>query len=569
MQLHRSQISLHPRPTSLRISAPDDSSRESKLWKHLGVIMKIRTTALVSALCATALPMLAPIVANGSSHREAPNITRLPTVDSTDFYMFNSYESDRSEYVTLIANYLPLQDPYGGPNYFALDPAAVYELHVDSDGDAVEDLTFQFRFKNRLAENNTGKKLQIGTESVAVPLKNIGPISAQDISNLNFTESYTLTLVRGDRRSGQASPVTRSGDGATELGKPYDFVGTKTFGSIAGYEQYANSFIHEIAVPGCAKTGRVFVGQRDESFVVNLGKVFDLVNFVPVDADVPPDQGGLPGGIGIKNDKANDIISDANITTFALELPAACLTGNGNGVIGGWTSASLRQARILNPTASFAKPDVNGGALTQVSRLSTPLVNELVIGLPDKDRFSASEPKDDAQFGKYVTNPTLPALLDALFNGPVNDILKANPPIANLAPSNLPRMDLVTAFLTGFPGVNQQKTVTPSEMLRLNTGIAAKPAAMQSTFGVAGNDLAGFPNGRRPGDDVVDIALRVVMGRLCHPVPVNGTPTDLKLCTPEQAPLGKVAFTDGAPISAADFDASFPYLRTPIPGATN
>ena len=116
----------------------------------------------------------------------------------------------------------------------------------------------------------------------------------------------------------------------------------------------------------------------------------------------------------------------------------------------------------------------------------------------------------------------------------MNDILKANPPIANLAPSNLPRKDLVTAFLTGFPGVNQLKTVTPSEMLRLNTGIAAKPAAQQSTFGVAGNDLAGFPNGRRPGDDVVDIALRVVMGRLCHPVPVNGTLTDLELCTPDR-----------------------------------
>ncbi|HET9448989.1 MAG TPA: DUF4331 domain-containing protein [Steroidobacteraceae bacterium] len=531
--------------------------------------MKIRTTALVSALCAASLPLLAPIVASGSSHREAPNITRFPTVDSTDFYMFNSYEANRAEYVTLIANYLPLQNPYGGPNYFALDQAAVYEIHVDSDGDAVEDLTFQFRFKNRLAENNTGKKLMIGDQNVAVPLKNIGPISAQDVSALNFNESYTLTLVRGDRRTGQASPVTRTGDGATEFGKPYDFVGTKTFGSIAGYEHYAKTFIHEIAVPGCQKPGKVFVGQRDESFVVNLGQVFDLVNFVPVDSEVPPDQGGLPGGIGIKNDKKNDIISDANITTFALELPAACLTGTGNGVIGGWTSASMRQGRVLNPTATFAKPDVNGGAWTQVSRLSAPLVNELVIGLPDKDRFSASEPKDDGQFATYVTNPTLPALLDALFNKDVNNILQANPPIANLAPSNLPRQDLVTAFLTGFAGVNQQKTVTASEMLRLNTGIAAKPAAQQSTFGVAGNDLAGFPNGRRPGDDVVDIALRVVMGRLCHPVPVNGTPTDLDLCDPAQAPLGKVAFTDGAPISAADFDETFPYLRTPIPGATN
>jgi uncharacterized protein DUF4331 len=537
-------------------------------------IMKIRTTALVSALCAASLPLLTPIVASGSSHREAPNITRLPAVDSTDFYMFNSYEANRGDYVTLIANYLPLQDPYGGPNYFALDPAAVYEIHVDSDGDAIEDLTFQFRFKNRLGENNTGAKLMIGDQNVAVPLKNIGPVSAQDVSKLNFSESYTLTVVRGDRRTGQASPVTRTSDGATELGKPYDFVGTKTFGSIAGYEQYAKTFIHEIAVPGCAKPGRVFAGQREESFVVNLGKVFDLVNFVPVDADVPPDQGGLPGGIGIKQSKANDIISDDNITTLALELPAACLTGNGNGVIGGWTSASMRQARVLNPNATFAKPDVNGGAWTQVSRLSAPLVNELVIGLPDKDRYSASEPKDDGQFAKYVTNPTLPALLDALFNKAVNDILKPTTPIANIAPSNLPRKDLIAAFLTGFDILNQQKTVTPSEMMRLNTKVPAKPAAMQSTFGVAGNDLAGFPNGRRPGDDVVDLALRVVMGRLCYPVPVNGVDTDLKdgnvkLCEPIQAPLGKVAFTDGAPISAADFDETFPYLRTPIPGATN
>ena len=321
--------------------------------------MKIRTTALVSALCAASLPMLAPIVASGSSHREAPNITGLPKVDSTDFYLFNSYEAGPQRIRHADCELPAAAGSVRRPELLrARSRRPLYEIHVDSDGDAVEDLTFQFRFKNRLAENNTGKKLMIGDQSVAVPLKNIGPISAQDVSNLNFNESYTLTLVRGDRRSGQSSPVTRTGDGATEFGKPFDFVGTKTFGSIAGYEQYAKSFIHEIAVPGCAKPGRVFVGQRDESFVVNLGQVFDLVNFVPVDADVPPDQGGLPGGIGIKQDPKNDIISDANITTFALELPAACLTGNGNGVIGGWTSASLRQGRVLNPTASFAKPDV-------------------------------------------------------------------------------------------------------------------------------------------------------------------------------------------------------------------
>ena len=520
--------------------------------------MSIQHRLAVGALCAAL-----PVLSMASSHREAPNITRLPTVDSTDFYLFNSYEPGRGDYVTLIANYIPLQAAYGGPNYFAMDPAALYEIHIDNDGDANEDLTFQFRFTNKLANNNKGLSLLIGTgsqqQNVAVPLKNIGPVSATDSSALNFNESYSLTLMRGDRRRGQASEVTNASTGRGEFGKPYDFVGTKTFGSIAGYESYASKFVYDINVPNCGAPGRVFVGQRAEGFAVNLGRVFDLVNLVPVDGD------SFPGGI--RQSKDNNIIGDDNITTIALEIPKSCLKGNGNGVIGGWTSASLRQARILNPNATFAKPEVNGGVFTQVSRLGMPLVNELVIGLPDKDRFNVSEPAQDGQFAAYVTNPTLPALLNVLFRDAVNQTLGAN--IANLAPSNIPRNDLVTTFLTGFPGVNQMTRVTASEMTRLNTGIPAKAAAQQSTFGVVGNDLAGFPNGRRPGDDVVDIALRVVMGRLCHPIPVNGTPTNLGLCSPADAPVGTAPFTDGAPLSAADFDTRFPYLRTPNPGATN
>jgi hypothetical protein len=446
----------------------------------------------------------------------------------------------------------------------------VYEIHVDSDGDAVEDLTFQFRFKNRLGNNNAGIKLPIGPagqqQNVAVPLKNIGGVSAQDSSALNFIESYSLTLVRGDRRRGLQQSVTNAVSGAAEFGKPYDFVGSKTFGGKAGYETYARSFIHTISVPGCNQPGRVFVGQRKEGFAVNLGRIFDLVNLVPIEGDSAPGAGdgkGFPGGI--TQSSANNTIDDDNVTSIALELPAACLTGGGNGVIGAWTSASLKQARILNPQPTFSKPEVNGGVLTQVSRLSAPLVNELVIGIPDKDRFNASQPKNDGQFAAYVTNPAFPALVDALFRTAVNQTLGTN--IANLAPQNFPRNDLVAAFLTGFKGVNQMSKVTASEMLRLNTAIAPKAAAQQSTFGVAGDDLAGFPNGRRPGDDVVDIALRVTMGRLCYPVPVNGSPTDLGLCTPAQAPVGNVPLTDGAPVSAADFDQQFPYLRTPLSGS--
>jgi hypothetical protein len=515
-------------------------------------------TSLNRAAALTIAAALVPLTGLASSHREAPNITRMPAVDSTDFYMFDSYEPGRTGYVTLLADYLPLQDPYGGPNYFALDSTALYEIHIDSDGDAKEDLTFQFRFTNKLANNNNGIKLPIGASQVAVPLKNVGPISANDSSLLNFNESYTLSVIRGDRRKGQASPVTKMADGSTTFGKPFDFIGTKTFTSVQGYADYAKKFMYDVTIPGCSQPGRVFVGQRKEPFAVNLGKVFDLVNLVPVDGTA------FPGGI--MQDPKNNQIANKNITTLALEVAASCLTGSGNGVIGGWTSASLRQARILNPRPTFSKPEVGGGPWTQVSRLSAPLVNEVVIGLPDKDRFNASQPKDDAQFAAYVTNPTLPALLDALFNTAVNQALGTN--IKNLAPSNLPRNDLVTAFLTGFAGVNQQSKVTPSEMVRLNTGIAPTVAAQQSTFGVAGGDLAGFPNGRRPGDDVTDIALRVVMGRLCYPIPVNGTPTDLGLCKPSDAPVGNAPFTDGAPVTAADFDTTFPYLRTPIPGAT-
>jgi hypothetical protein len=516
-------------------------------------------------LLAAAIAALLPIAGSASSHREAPNIARFPTVDSTDFYLFNSYEPGRDGYVTLLANYIPLQQPYGGPNYFAMDSSALYEIHVDNDGDAAENLTFQFRFNNRLANDNRGIRLNVGGPQVAVPLKNVGGVSAADNSALNFRESYQVWLVRGDRRRGNAAPVTGS-SGGTVFGKPYDFVGTKTFGSVANYQAYANSFIHTINIPGCNMPGRVFVGQRKEGFAVNLGPVFDLVNFVPVEGDSAPganDGGGFPGGITQR--RANNQVDDANVTTIALEVHKNCLTGSGNGVVGGWTSASLRQARLLNPLPTFARPDVDGGPWVQVSRLGMPLVNELVVGLPDKDRFSASEPKNDGQFGTYVTNPTLPALLDALFRDPVNQTLGTS--IANLAPNNLPRTDLVTAFLTGFAGVNQLARVTPSEMTRLNTAIPATPAGMQSNFGVAGGDLAGFPNGRRPGDDTVDIALRVVMGRLCYPLTLGGNSVDLGLCNAGNAPVGNVPFTDGAPVSAADFDTTFPYLTTPLPGA--
>jgi len=490
----------------------------------------LTTTALMGATILTA-PSWA------SSHREAPAITEKPKVDGTDFYMFRSYEQGREAYVTFIANYQGLQDGYGGPNYFTMDPDALYEIHVDNDGDAIEDITYSFMFDNNLTNGGNGVTLNIDGKTLPIPLRFAGPIGVGDTANLAETETYTIDVVTGDRRSGTRTPV-----GLT-FTKPLDNVGSKT---IPNYEAYALSNTANVTLPGCDTAGRVFVGQRQDAFAVNLGRIFDLVNLVPLEGS-------------IEQSAANNELADKNVTSIALEVPISCLVGDGNGVIGAWTTASLPQAQILDPIPNYEQPALQGGAYVQVSRLSAPLVNEVVIGLPFKDLFNGSEPKDDAQAADFVTNPTFPALIDILFR----DALGAQD---NIAPSNFPRTDLVAAFLTGVEGVNQQSIVTGSEMMRLNTGIAPTPRSEQSNLGVAGDDLAGFPNGRRPGDDVVDIALRVVMGALCHDIPVNGTPTNLGFCTPEDAPVGDAPFTDGAPVKATDLRGSFPYLNTPIAG---
>ena len=497
------------------------------------------------AAAALALTLGLPPAALASSHREAPFITKNPKVDATDFYMFRSYEPGREGFVTVVANYQPLQDAYGGPNYFSLDPEALYEIHLENSGDAREDLTFQFRFKNELA-GGEGVKLDIGGKMVAVPLINVGGISASDSSKLNVAESYSVRVVRGNgRRSSTWGDVTNAAGGASTFKKPVDYIGTKTFGPAPGYETYAATHVYNISVPGCEGQGnaRMFVGQRRESFAVNLGTIFDLVNAPPAVVV----GGNDPAGRAL----APSTIADKNVTTMALELPISCIKGQGD-VVGGWTSASLRQARVLNPKASYRLPALEAGAWTQISRLSNPLVNEVVIGIKDKDRFNASEPRDDAQFADYVTNPTLPALLEILFGS-----------AGVVAPKKFPRTDLVAAFLTGVDGVNKNGSV--AEMIRLNTALPATPKGKQTALGAAlcfvggalkldnpGCDPAGFPNGRRPGDDTVDIALRVVMGYLLPAA---------------DAPSGQLGFTDATLQDDSQFEAAFPYLRTPTPGA--
>lgn len=535
-----------------------------------------------------------------SSHREAPFTTEIPKVDSTDWYMFRSYEASRlptsptdQGFVTLVANYLPFQTPDGGPNFFFLDPEALYEMHVDNNGDAREDITFQFRFTNALNDiqvPTTAAAMNGGTP-VSIPLINSGAFGPNitTAAPLNIIETYTVRAVRGDRRSGfgTSSLLTRTGNANaatnTIFNKPADNFGSKSISKGANtnelnaskgnsasgngdYTRYANNHIFNVTIPGCPAgkdQGKVFVGQRQEPFYINIGGIFDLINLNPLAA---------------RNSGPNSL-ADKNITSLAIEVPTECLTqgGDGSRIIGGWQTASLRQGRLLNPNpgSDITSASREGGAYSQVSRLSSPLVNELVIGVKDKNKFNTSKPRNDAQFGPYVTNPTVPVLIQLLFNVPA--------PIP-------PRLDLVQVFLTGVPNVNQppgfapnapvtatMPVAVPAEMMRLNTGIAPTIAAMQSDLGATGCfvngvltltapacDPAGYPNGRRPIDDAVDITLRAAEGVL---LPNHNAAADVVNDGALRGAAGSGVPGRGG--AATDFKVVFPYLNDPNPGSPN
>jgi len=361
-----------------------------------------------------------------------------------------------------------------------------------------------------------------------IALKAIGPISVGNNANLNFLEYYRLNVI---------TPTTTgaavvSGTSQNFFVKPWDYVGTKTF---PNYTAYASQYYYAVDFPGCTTPGRVFVGQRKESFRVNLGPIFDLVNFVPIDG-----ASGFPGGIN-QSDSNNDLETN-NIVSIALEVPISCIRGS-SPVIGVWAaSRSIRSQR-------------------QKARLGNPLINELLIGLKDKDRWNRRRPSQDRLLLNYIYYPSFPSILNALFRTAVNSALRTN--FATIAPTNYPRRDLTAALLTGIPGINllQDSSTRYVEYLRLNTSIPPTSAGSQRSLGVIGGDLAGYPNGRRFGDDVIDIILRVAMGVLCH--------ANLGVCSPSQAPVGTAAFTDGAPTGASYFDTTWPYIRTPRPGNLN
>jgi len=427
---------------------------------------------------------LAPL-AEASSHREAPLTSQDPLADNTDVYAFVS-PADPGK-VTLIANFVPLQAPYGGPNFFKFDDSVLYEIMIDNNGDAVEDVTFQFRFTT---ENR----------NPATFLYNVGPVTSIDSANLIVLQLYGVTRVQGPRRSGQATTL-----GSGLLTAPNN-VGRN---SMPNYPALAQQAVH-----GLQNGVRVFSGPREEGFYVDLARIFDLLQV---------QSAGIDGTAGL------------NVHSIAIEVPIEQLTRNGSrptnpadaaAVIGVWSTASRRQVSVLRE----GEAPEGRGEWVQVSRLGSPLVNEVVIPRGMKDRFNVSQPKDDAQFGGFVTDPELARLFTLLFG------LRVPP---------APRNDLVQVFLTGVPGLTQPPGVTPSEQLRLNVAVPPNRVS-PSRLGVVGGDLAGYPNGRRVGDDVVDIALTAVSGVL-----VSGF----------GAMLG-----DGVNGNDAPYLDSFPYLGHPFPG---
>jgi hypothetical protein len=455
-----------------------------------------------------------------SSHREAPEISKDPVADSTDVYAFVS--PDRPDSVTLISNYIPLQGPAGGPNFYEFGDDVRYDIHIDNDGDGRPDVTYQFRFETRLRDRNTF-------------LYNTGPILSLDSPNWNSRQFYTVTRVKDDDvkvlGSGLASPPCNIGPLSTP-----------------NYASLASAAVHDL--PGGI---RVFAGQRAEGFYVDLGSIFDLLNLRPLE------QLHNQFGMNVFTKPAPGVNATAalNVHSIAIQVPISQLTRRGShgvsdqaAVIGVYTSASRQRVRLWDADHG---ENVNSGPFRQVSRLANPLVNEVVIPLGQKDLWNSLPPSDDKRFVSHFANPEVSALLPILYPG-------VFPNLAALVKSGAARADLEAILLTGIPsgivpGFQNFTGPVLADLLRLNTAIP--PSAKPSQLGVIGGDLAGFPNGRRVFDDVVTIELRAFAGATF--------PLVNKSFTPDKA-VGAV--TDGLTASSvpSGFLNTFPYLGVPYSG---
>jgi hypothetical protein len=445
-------------------------------------------TALLAALAAV---MTAVAISPGSSHREAPLSALDPTGDDTDVYAFKA--ADAPDSLTLVANWIPFEDPAGGPNFYRFDDRATYYLNVDNTGDGVYDIRFRFRFRTSVGDP--------GSFLYAAPT-----VDSIDSPNLNVKQVYNLVrenLVDGHEVSENTL--------ARNVPVAPNNIGPKT---IPNYGAVANQ-----AITGLDGGGKVFAGQRDDPFFVDLGATFDALT-------IRNGTGNAGGG--------KDDLAGYGVHSVVLQVPIRRVTRDRqpvsgqsapNAVVGVWASTERREMQATTDDAHSSPNEV------QVSRLGNPLVNEVVIPLGQKDKFNRTPPENDAEnFGTFVVNPQLAHLLNVLYPG-------VNAPEHN-------RTDIVTALLTGIPGLTKNgSNPAAADTLKINLGVP--PAASPKRFGVIAGDIAGFPNGRRLTDDVVDIEERVVAGELVG----------------NHVPLG-----DGVDRNDKPFLSSFPYLAAPDAG---
>jgi hypothetical protein len=460
-----------------------------------------------------------------SSHREAPEISKDPVADSTDLYAFVG--PDQPDMVTILANYIPLEEPAGGPNFYEFGDDVIYQIKIDNDGDGHVDITYQFRF----------------TTQVTIPttfLYNVGPI--QSLTDKNWNRRQTYTVTRFDNRKNTSAVL------GNDLPCPPCNIGPR---STPNYATLANAAIHDL--PG---KRRVFAGQRAEGFYVDLGAIFDLGVLRPVQNLHLIPMAAMPG---INTTKS------VNVHTIALQVPKSDLTRSGStptdpldakSVVGIWTAAKRQKVKVR---AEDGQPHLATGPFIQVSRLGNPLFNEVLVPMNRKDYWNEQPPYADMEFADGVAHPELAALLPVLYPN-------VFPNLDGLTKSGKPRADLLAILLTGIPkgivpGFQNFTGTTQADMLRLN--LAIPPSATPSNLGLIGGDAAGFPNGRRVFDDVVTIELRAIAGATY--------PLIDKTFTPDAA---AGAITPGLTASATDTTAKgtetyldvFPYLGVPHDG---
>jgi hypothetical protein len=475
-----------------------------------------------------------------TSHREAPKISKDPVADNTDLYAFVS--PDKPDTATILANYIPLEEPAGGPNFNSFGDDVLYEIVIDNNGDGIEDLTYQFRFKTKIGNPDTF-------------LYNTGPISSLTDSSWNVKQSYSVTKVVGPRRTGVSTILGR------DLPTPPVNIGPR---STPKYADLANA-----AIKTLSDGSTVFAGQRDEAFYVDLGSIFDLGTLRPVQGfhlvktGITADDTNTPNGV--------DATKGFSVHTIAIQVAKNKLTADGsnptdplgkNSTIGIWASASRRRAVILptdgdnNQSGDNESDAVVTGPFTQVSRLGMPLINEVIIPLGKKDFWNTSLPRFDSQFLKYYQTPELQKLLPVLYPGV----------FPNLAAVTESRADLIAILLTGIPagiipGFQNFTGPIQADYSRLNLAIPPN-TTNPSRLGLVGGDPAGFPNGRRVLDDVVDIEIKAIAGATLPLVDKNFTTDGAVSLVTQGIPAGNPA----QPPNTTPFLSVFPYLPHPVPG---